>query len=563
MLRKIALVVIMAAAMLFSTATGGMKGFVYILTMPIVLLAACKQPDENSTVNVASVTLNKTTLNMTVGDEETLIATIAPSNAANQNFEWSSSAPSVVEVVNGKVTAKTVGSGSITVTTQDGNKTATCAVTVSAAPSNTVATPTATPPEGTYNAAQTVILTTETEGAAIHYTLDGTEPTTSSPVYNSSLLISHSSLIKAIAVKSGMNTSAVLTATYTIATSLPEQPPEINDITITGATPEGGKYKYTDVLTLTGNPAAEGYTYAWTCSPDTLSFDKTAAEPAVSGFAKNTSYTFTLTITKGELTSTKSVTVSIAENKAPTITAAGVTGGTQVGDKREFDFTSARSRSIQLAASATDADSSNLTYAWTCTKYPDGAAVPAIGAGANPTVDGFNKLGDYEFKLTVTDGEGGEAVSPVVKVVLFRTATATVGVQAINQTGGDTKLPFTPTYTSSNTTDFPVANMSEYITYKVTAKNDSYEHTWTSGQDGFDGQVPYRTEYDGKWTTFTQVFYDKNGNEITGKNRVVISVACSGSFLGFGGDSNFSADLSIPGVSGISLSKKVTEGNVQ
>jgi len=98
--------------------------------MTIALFAACNQPDEK--VSVASVTLNKTSLTMTVGGEETLIATIAPSNATNQNVEWSSNVPSVVEVANGKVTAKTAGSGTITVKTQDGGKTATCTVTVNA-----------------------------------------------------------------------------------------------------------------------------------------------------------------------------------------------------------------------------------------------------------------------------------------------------------------------------------------------------------------------------------------------------------------------------------------------
>jgi len=103
--------------------------------MTIALFAACDQPDEK--VNVASVTLDKTSLIMTVGGEETLIATIAPSNATNQNVEWSSNAPSVVEVANGKVTAKAAGSGNITVKTQDGGKTAICAVTVTGGNSGT------------------------------------------------------------------------------------------------------------------------------------------------------------------------------------------------------------------------------------------------------------------------------------------------------------------------------------------------------------------------------------------------------------------------------------------
>jgi len=94
-----------------------------------IAIISC-QPEPDTTVAVASVSLNKTELTMNVGDVENLTAVIAPSNATNQNVEWSSSAPSVVEVVNGKVTAKAQGTGTITVKTQDKGKIATCAVTV-------------------------------------------------------------------------------------------------------------------------------------------------------------------------------------------------------------------------------------------------------------------------------------------------------------------------------------------------------------------------------------------------------------------------------------------------
>jgi uncharacterized protein YjdB len=59
------------------------------------------------------------------------VATVLPENASNKNVAWSSSAPGVATVNNsGLVTAVANGSTTITVATQDGNKTATCAVTV-------------------------------------------------------------------------------------------------------------------------------------------------------------------------------------------------------------------------------------------------------------------------------------------------------------------------------------------------------------------------------------------------------------------------------------------------
>ena len=86
-----------------------------------------------TTVAVTGVSLNKQTLSMVEGDSETLTSTVAPSNATNKAVSWKSSDASVASVDNsGKVTAVKAGSATITVTTTDGSKTATCSVTVTA-----------------------------------------------------------------------------------------------------------------------------------------------------------------------------------------------------------------------------------------------------------------------------------------------------------------------------------------------------------------------------------------------------------------------------------------------
>ena len=82
-------------------------------------------------VAVTGVTLNKTLLKLYTRDSETLIATVAPAGATNKNVIWTSSEPTVATVdANGKVTAKSTGIADITVTTEDGGKTATCRVGV-------------------------------------------------------------------------------------------------------------------------------------------------------------------------------------------------------------------------------------------------------------------------------------------------------------------------------------------------------------------------------------------------------------------------------------------------
>lgn len=86
-----------------------------------------------TTVAVTSVSLNKQTLSLVEGNSETLTATVAPSDATNKAVSWKSSDASVASVDNsGKVTAVKAGSATITVTTTDGSKTATCYVTVTA-----------------------------------------------------------------------------------------------------------------------------------------------------------------------------------------------------------------------------------------------------------------------------------------------------------------------------------------------------------------------------------------------------------------------------------------------
>jgi hypothetical protein len=97
-----------------------------------------------SAIAVTGVKVNGT-LSLTVGNSGQLSAVISPSNAANKKVSWSSSNASVASVdSNGKVTAKSAGTASITVSTADGNYKASCGVTVSAPPAST-SSPTSTP----------------------------------------------------------------------------------------------------------------------------------------------------------------------------------------------------------------------------------------------------------------------------------------------------------------------------------------------------------------------------------------------------------------------------------
>ena len=204
--------------------------------------------DGSSTVAVTGVTLNKTSANLTVGGAETLTATVSPSNATNKNVTWTSSNTSVATVANGVVTAKAVGTATITVKTADGNKTATCAVTVTAQPSaETVSSPTASIASGSIAKGTAITLSTATSGAAIYYTTNGATPTASSTKYTGAITINANMTIKAIAVKTGMANSSVATFTYTVLSE--------NSPTITVGNARGKAGATVDVtLSLANNP---------------------------------------------------------------------------------------------------------------------------------------------------------------------------------------------------------------------------------------------------------------------------------------------------------------------
>jgi len=85
-------------------------------------------------VAVSGVNLNKSSASLTVGKTETLTATVTPSDATNKIVIWTSSDPLIVELespLSGLITAIAPGTATITVTTEDGGKTASCTVIVS------------------------------------------------------------------------------------------------------------------------------------------------------------------------------------------------------------------------------------------------------------------------------------------------------------------------------------------------------------------------------------------------------------------------------------------------
>jgi len=109
----------------------------YLMTIAVIAITACndsKNIDDYMYIpkaDVTGVTLDQAQLELARNATATLKATIAPARAVNQNITWSTSDENVASVTSdGVVLAKDLGTANITVTTEDGGKTAVCALTV-------------------------------------------------------------------------------------------------------------------------------------------------------------------------------------------------------------------------------------------------------------------------------------------------------------------------------------------------------------------------------------------------------------------------------------------------
>jgi|GEM_PF-2087948 len=129
--------------------------------------------------------------------------------------------------------------------------TPTCYVYVKA-PAEQAQTPAADPPGGAVASGTAVTLTTATPGAEIRYTLDGSAPSADSALYTEPIPITAAVTIRAVALKTGLAASAVMTERYTIlqAAEMPAADPpggvvaSGTAVTLTTATP-GAEIRYT------------------------------------------------------------------------------------------------------------------------------------------------------------------------------------------------------------------------------------------------------------------------------------------------------------------------------
>ena len=103
--------------------------FIVLATIAISSVLSCQQEPEE--IRVSSISLSKSTLELTVGDQVSLDVTISPDNATNKKISWSSSKESVATVTpEGIVEAVSAGTAFITATSEDSGVNAKCEIIV-------------------------------------------------------------------------------------------------------------------------------------------------------------------------------------------------------------------------------------------------------------------------------------------------------------------------------------------------------------------------------------------------------------------------------------------------
>jgi len=168
------------------------------------------------------------------------------------------------------------------------------------------ATPTFNPPGGPYGSAQQVSILDGTSNASIYYTTNGNPPTTGSTPYTpgTTIQVTSSETLEAIAVASGYSQSPTGTATYTISATPPPQaatptfnPPggpygSAQQVSIVEGTPNASIY-----YTTNGNPPTTGSTpYTPGTTIQVASSETLEAIAVASGYSQSLTGTATYTI---------------------------------------------------------------------------------------------------------------------------------------------------------------------------------------------------------------------------------------------------------------------------
>ena len=210
---------------------------------------------------------------------------------------------------------------------------------------NFVYQPTFSPAGGMYKTSVEVTITTATEGASIYYTLDGSDATTSSTLYNGPITLTETTTIKAIAEKDG-NTSSQTTATYTVITGGGGDTPVDGAIGLNDnlfGTSYGGTISSSDKQTLTGT--LNGVTVEYALGSGSNRYCNSSQIRLYPG------NTLTFSVDEGSITAIEFTVDSGSPSTSGLSADTGtMTGLTWSGDAQSVTFTFSGSKHIRITS---------------------------------------------------------------------------------------------------------------------------------------------------------------------------------------------------------------------
>ena len=176
-----------------------------------------------------------------------------------------------------------------------------------------------------------------------------------------------------------------------------------------------------------GNPLASQPTFTWTTS-----VAGAAINPSGLFTAPNATASGTVTASSGSIAGNNSA-VSVTEHAPTVATAASATPSTVSGT----------TTNLSVLGADVDMGESSLTYTWTTTTLPNGAAMPTFSANgtnaAKNVTATFSEAGNYTFQVTITDPGNLSTTSSVDVTVSQTLTTITVDPPSVNLDAGATQ----------------------------------------------------------------------------------------------------------------------------
>jgi hypothetical protein len=253
----------------------------------------------------------------------------------------------------------------------------------------TAATPIISPTTGTYPSPQTVTITDSTSGSTIFYTIDGSQPTTSSTKYTGSFAVSATTTVKAIATAPNFLQSSTATSVITISSQSQTTTPLISPVTGTYASPQ----------TVNITDATSGSTIFYTLD---------GSQPTTS----STKYTSAFTVS----TTTTVKAIATAPNFTQSNTATSVIT-IQTGGSTAINFASGFTPAGLQFNGRTKLNGTRL-------ELTDGGASEASSAWFTSPVNVQSFTTDFTFQLTNPNADG------------MTFTIQNVGTTALGSTGG-------------------------------------------------------------------------------------------------------------------------------